>query len=399
MKQALDDLLVVDFSRVLAGPFCTMMLGDFGARVVKIERPGRGDDTRYFGPPFLDSESAYYLAFNRSKQSLALDLSGPEGQSIARKLCARADVVVENFRPRVMKKLGLDPQTLLAENPKLVYTSISGFGHETAPGWGDRPAYDLMLQGLGGIPSLTGDPQGSPFKVGTSIADLVAGLYAFSGILLGLRARERDGVGQHVDISLLDGQIAMLSYHAVGALAGAAHPHRMGNAHPNLVPYETFQCADGWVNIACATDRQFQGLCAALGLPALAADERLSNNQGRVAHRDEVRDAVATGLAPYTVAEVTELGREHEFPTGPVLSVADALALPPIAARGMVVEQEHPSLGPLRVPGNPIRMGRTPCDDSQAPPRLGEDGDRVLADLLGLGENEVARLRRDGVVG
>lgn len=398
MTAPLSDIRVVDFSRVLAGPFCTMMLGDFGADVLKIERPGGGDDTRHFGPPFMGTESAYYLAFNRSKRSLALDLACEKGRAIARELCRRADVVVENFRPRVMRKLGLDYPTLSADNPRLVYASISGFGHDTAPGWADRPAYDLVLQGLGGIPSLTGDPDGPPFKVGTSMADLVAGMYAFSGILLGLRARERDGTGQHVDISLLDGQIAMLSYHAVGALAEVAAPYRMGNAHPNLVPYETFACADGWLNVACATDRQFQNMCAALGLEALASDPELATNRGRVARRADVRSAVADALVGYTVERATRLANEAGFPAGPVLGVTDALGLPPVRARGMVVKQRHPQLGDLSVPGNPIRLDRTPPDPSRAAPCLGEDNQGALGDWLGMDAETIQALRETGVI-
>jgi crotonobetainyl-CoA:carnitine CoA-transferase CaiB-like acyl-CoA transferase len=395
----LDDLVVFDLSRVLSGPYCSMYLGDFGARVVKLERPGEGDDTRSYGPPFVAGEACYYLSVNRNKESLALDLKHPDGQALAKKLAARADVVLENFRPGALARLGLGPSELMAANPRLIYASISGFGHHGAPGWTSRPGYDLVVQGMGGIPSITGDPGGAPSKVGASIADMVAGLYALVGILVALHARGRTGRGQHVDVSMLDGQISLLTYHAASFLMAGEPARRLGNAHPSVAPYETFQAADGWLNIAVGNDSLWRTFAhKILGRPELATDPRYATNAARVAGRDELvgwlAPLVRARPAAVWLAELEAAG----IPCGPILDVGQALAHPAVVARNMVTSVEHPTAGRIALTGVPVRLGETPGSVRTAPPRLGEHSAALLAELCGVGAAEFAALERAGVV-
>jgi crotonobetainyl-CoA:carnitine CoA-transferase CaiB-like acyl-CoA transferase len=396
----LDDLLVFDLSRVLSGPYCSMYLGDFGARVVKLENPSGGDDTRAFGPPFLGGESTYFMSINRNKESVAIDFKHPRGRALALELAGRADVLLENFRPGALAKLGLDYAALQKINPRLIYCSISGFGHDGLPGWVRRPGYDLAIQGQGGLASLTGDPDGPPLKSGVSIADLAAGLYGLVGILVALHARERTGRGQHVDVSMLDGQISLLTYHAGIHFATGAVPSRRGNRHPSIVPYETFHAADGYVNIAVGNDGQWRALCAAVGEPlaALAADARYATNQARVANRVALVALLDPLVASRPVAAWCELCEGAGIPCGPILTVAEALAHPQVEARRMVVPLEHPTAGPIRVTGVPVRLSETPGSVRRPPPRLGEHTRATLSELLGMDEGTFAELEREGVV-
>jgi crotonobetainyl-CoA:carnitine CoA-transferase CaiB-like acyl-CoA transferase len=395
----LDDLLVFDLSRVLSGPYCSMYLGDFGARVVKLEHPKGGDDTRGFGPPFLGGESTYFMSINRNKESIAVDLKDPRGRKLAADLAARADVLLENFRPGTLDKLGLDYPTLRERNPRLIYCSVSGYGHAGLPEWVEKPGYDLVVQGMGGAASLTGEPDGPPLKFGLSIADLAAGLYAFSGILLALQARHRTGRGQHVDVSMLDGQISLLTFQAGSFFATGQVPTRRGNKHPSIVPYETFRAADGYVNIACGNDALFAALCGAVPeLAALASDPRFSRNADRVAHRDALAAVLDPLVASKPVAHWVERCEAAGIPAGPILSVGQALSHPQVLARDMVVPLQHPSAGEVRVTGVPVKLSETPGAVRHAAPRLGEHTRSALSELLGLDASEFDSLKAAGVV-
>jgi crotonobetainyl-CoA:carnitine CoA-transferase CaiB-like acyl-CoA transferase len=396
----LDDLLVFDLTRVLSGPYCSMYLGDFGARVIKLENPSTGDDTRHFGPPFKGGESTYFMSINRNKESVAVDFKHPRGREIALELAAKADVLVENFRPGALARLGLDYESVHARNPRLIYCSISGFGHQGLPEWTRRPGYDLVVQGLGGLTSLTGEPDGPPLKCGLSIADLAAGLYGLVGILVALHARSRTGRGQHVDVSMLDGQISLLTFHAGSYFATGQSPSRRGNRHPSIVPYETFRASDGWVNIACGNDSLFRALCTAAGGPLaqLPADARFATNHLRVQNRAELELILDPLIAARPVAHWLELCEQAGIPCGPILTVAEALSHPQVSAREMVVELDHPTAGPVRATGVPVRLSETPGILRTAAPTLGQHTRAVLRELAGLDEQTLDALASDGVI-
>jgi len=390
----LDDLTVLDLSRILSGPYCSMYLADFGARVIKLEHPDGGDDTRGFGPPFVGGESTYFMSINRNKESVAIDFKHARGQELLRALASRADILLENFRPGALARLGLDYEKLRALNPRLIYCSISGFGHAGDPDWVRRPGYDLAIQGMGGLASLTGPADGPPYKVGTSIADIIAGLYALSGILVALHARARTGRGQHVDVSMLDGQISLLTYHAGIHFATGAVPERRGNQHPSISPYETYRAKDGFVNIAVGNDGQWRALCRAVGAPlaAIAEDARFATNAARVGNRAALAAILEPLFATRTVDDWIALCDGAGIPCGPILDVAAALAHPQVRARGMVVPLQHPSAGDIRVTGVPVRLSDTPGAVRTPPPRLGEHTRAVLAEVLGLDASAVDEL-------
>ncbi|MSP58822.1 MAG: CoA transferase [Myxococcales bacterium] len=395
----LDDILVFDLSRVLSGPYCSMHLADFGARVVKLEKPGEGDDTRAFGPPFVGGESTYFLSINRNKESLAIDLKHPEGRELALSIAAKADVLLENFRPGTLDRLGLGYERLRAVNPRLIYASISGFGHTGLPEYTARPGYDLVVQGLGGLASLTGEPGRQPLKCGVSIADLVSGFYALIGILVALHARQRTGRGQHVDVSMLDGQIALLTYQAGIHFATGKNPSRMGNRHPSIAPYETYRTDDGWLNIAVGNDALWRSFAAkVLKDPALAADPRFVTNSARVENRESLGALLEPLIAARPSAFWLEKLDAAGVPAGPIYSVAEALAHPQVVAREMVVPLEHQTAGPIRVTGVPVRLSETPGTVRTAPPRLGEHTRALLEELLQLDGARLDRLAADGVI-
>ncbi len=389
---------VVDLSRVLAGPYCTMCLGDMGADIIKIERPDGGDDTRRFGPPFVDGVSTYYLAINRNKRSIAIDLKSEAGKAVLWRLIEDADVLVENFRPGAMQRLGFDYEAVAAKNPRLVYCSISAFGHHGDPDWTGRPGYDLILQGMGGIPSLTGEPDGPPSKVGASIADVVSGMVAYQGILLALLARHSTGRGQFVDAAMLDGQVSLLAYWATAWLNAGAKPKRMGNRHLSIAPYSTFRTADGWLNVGVANERLWARFCAALGTPELAEDARFRTNTDRVQHIDALDAAITAVLETRTRDHWVELFREAGIPAGPVLTVDQTLSHPQMAARDMVVSLPHPTLGRVTLTGVSPRLGHTPGAVRTPPPLLGQHTDEILTEH-GFDADGIARLRGDGAVG
>lgn len=393
---ALSDVLVLDFSRVLAGPYCTMLLSDLGAEVIKVEQPGRGDGTRDWGPPWIGGESAYFLSVNRNKRSLTLDLASSRGPEIARSLAERADVVVENFTPGTMERFGLGYEELSGDSPGLVYCSITGYG-QTGPAR-DLPGYDSMIQAEGGIMSVTGPADGEPTKVGVAIVDVTAGLFAAHAILAALRHRDRTGEGQRVDVALLDSQLGWLVNVAQNHFATGEPPARYGNAHPNIVPYETFRAADGHVALAVGTDGQFARFCRAVGRPDLSEDERYRTNAGRVEHRDELVPALRELFPERTVAEWVELLAEARVPASPVNDVPTALALPQVRSRGMVREVEHPTAGPIRLVGPVPRLSRTPARIRSAPPTLGADSHGVLEEHLGLSREEIRELEEESVI-
>lgn len=391
----LDGIRVLDFTRVLAGPFCTMILGDMGAEVIKVEQPVKGDDTRAFGPPFDRGESAYFLSVNRNKKSVTLDLKAETGREVIRRLIARSDVLVENFRPGTLKKLGFDYGAVAKMNPRLVYASVSGFG-QTGP-WTAKPGYDLALQGLGGIMSLTGDPAGPPSKVGVSQADLVAGLYAVQGILLALYARERTGRGQLVDVAMLDGQLSLLTYQAGIFFMTGAPPGRIGNRHPTICPYETFKASDRHINIAVGNDKLWKTFCELLGLGAICSHPDYATNPKRVEHRDSIFPIIQEVIQERDSAHWLALFEKHGIPSGPILSVSEALSHSQAAARDMVVTVAHGTLGPLMQTGIPVKLSETPGAIVSAPPRLGEHTGEVLASL-GFSGAEIQAMRAGGAI-
>jgi crotonobetainyl-CoA:carnitine CoA-transferase CaiB-like acyl-CoA transferase len=372
MSAPLEGVRVLDFSRVLAGPFATMHLADLGADVVKVERPEFGDDTRSFGPPFSDGVSTYFLSINRGKRSICLDLKDPGDREIAMELSDQADVVIENFRPGVMERLGLGPEVLRGRNPRLVYCSIRGFGRDVA-----RAGYDLVIQGMGGIPSITGAPDGAPAKCGASIADLVTGLYGVQGILAALFRRERTGKGALVDVPMIDGQVAMLTYHASGLLNGGATPTRLGNHHPSIHPYGSYRAADGFLNIAIGNDRLFKVFAQTMGQPEWEQDTRFAKNVDRVAHRGELDAMIGGILGGGTVQAWCDLFLAAGVPAGPINTVAEALE------QVELVEHAHPSgKGRVRTAPLPFRVDGAPRAAALPPPVLGAHTEAVLKDWL-----------------
>jgi crotonobetainyl-CoA:carnitine CoA-transferase CaiB-like acyl-CoA transferase len=405
MTGPLHGLRVFDLTRILAGPTCTQILGDLGAEVIKIERPGSGDDTRRFGPPFLKddagrdtAESAYFLSSNRNKRSVTLDLTEPEGQALARRLVARCDVLVENFKHGGLAKYGLGYEQLKAECPGLVYCSITGFG-QTGP-YAAKPGYDVLIQGMGGFMSITGAPDGAPQKAGVPIADLMAGMYAAVAINAALRHREATGEGQCIDIGMLDTQVAMLTIQGLNYLATGKAPKRLGNAHPNIVPYQTFATADGDIILAVGNDAQFRRFCAFAGVAELADDEKFSTNQARVRNRDALTERLAPVLAGRPSRHWIEGLETCNVSCGPINTIDQVFADPQVVARGMKLEMSHPAAGETPIPliASPIRMSATPPSYAYPPPMLGQHTDEVLAELLGLEPAERAALHERGVI-
>jgi crotonobetainyl-CoA:carnitine CoA-transferase CaiB-like acyl-CoA transferase len=408
---ALAGVRVLDLSRVLAGPWCTQTLADLGADVIKVERPPGGshpggDDTRGWGPPFLQDrggsdtgEAAYYLGCNRNKRSITIDLAQPEGQDLVRRLVAECDVLVENFKVGDMARYGLDASTLLAVQPRLVYCSITGFG-QTGP-YRDRAGYDYAVQGLGGLMSVTGErddrPGGGPQKVGVAVADLFTGLYATVAILAALRHRDATGCGQHIDMALLDTQVAMLANLGANYLVTGVAPERAGNAHQNIVPYQVFEVADGHLILAVGNDSQFVKFCEVAGCPELARDGRFLRNADRVRHREVLIPLLESLMRTRSKQHWLGAFEAAKVPCGPINDLAEAFADPQVRARGMAVPVPHPLCDSLRLVANPIKLSATPVQVSRAPPLLGQHTDEILAEF-GLDETECARLHQRGIV-
>ncbi|HEY7709324.1 MAG TPA: CoA transferase [Candidatus Entotheonella sp.] len=392
----LDGIKVLDLTRVLAGPYCTMLLADMGADVVKVERPGAGDDTRAFGPPFVNGESAYFMSINRNKRSLTLNLKEDKARQILRQLLETVDVVVENFRPGTMESFGFGYEAVHDFNPALVFCSISGYGH-TGPD-ADLPGYDLIIQGEGGAASLTGDTEGPPYKVGNSQADIVAGMMAFQGILLALLARHQSGTGQKIDISMLDCQVAMLTYQAGIYFATGESPTRLGNQHPTITPYETYRCKDGFINLACGNDNMWRTFCRVIGQEEWTADLRFRTNADRVGHRRQLAALLEPVILQKTTQEWIDQLRQNGLPCGPIQTVGQVCEDPQVIARDMIVSLDHPTAGPIRVTGVPIKLSDTPGEVHSAPPTLGQHTTEVLGDWLQINATEAKALHQEGVV-
>jgi crotonobetainyl-CoA:carnitine CoA-transferase CaiB-like acyl-CoA transferase len=389
----LDGITVLDLTRVLSGPYCTMLLADMGARVIKIEQPGKGDDTRHWGPPFLAGESTYFLSINRNKESVTLDFKAAEGREILDRLLDRCDIVVENFRPGTLAKLGLDYDTIAPAHPRIVYCSIAGFG-QTGPRHRE-PGYDAVMQAEGGLMSITGAADGPPYRLGVAIADIVTGMFAAQGIAFALFARERTGRGQHVDIAMLDSVAALLSYQAAIYFATGSAPGRMGNRHPTIVPYETFAASDGDFVLAVGNDQQWRTFC---GVSCIEPVEQFATNRQRVTQYADLHPQIAERLRAhprhYWITRLKAAG----VPCGSVRDLHEVFADPQLAARDMVATLEHVTIGALRLLGVPIKLSDTPGAVRSAPPTLGQHTDAVLDHDLGMTRDLVDRLRARGIV-
>lgn len=403
---ALSHLRVLDLGRVLAAPWATQILGDLGAEIIKIEKPGEGDETRHFGPPFLSDrdgtpgDATYFLAANRNKKSVTIDFAKPEGSALIRRLARRAHVVVENFKTGTLARHGLDYQSLAADNPALVYCSLTGFGHDGPRK--DKAGYDYLIQGMGGLMSVTGQPDGTPgaepMKVGVAVSDLVTGLYTAIAILAALLHQARTGEGQAIDMALFDCQAAALANQATNFLVGGMLPGRLGNAHPNIVPYSVFAVADGHMILAVANDRQFASFAKAAGIGDVAADPRFATNAARVAHRDKLTRLLEPVLARRSLGAWTDLLEAAGVPCGPINRIDQVFADPQAVARGLAVAMNHSAAGAMNLVASPLRLSVTPPEYRLPPPLLGEHTEEILKGLLAIPSEELERLRAEKIV-
>jgi len=407
MAGPLGHVRVLELSRVLAGPWAAQTLADLGASVIKVEKPGAGDDTRTYAPPYArardgaeSGESAYFLSTNRGKRSVTIDFIRPEGQKLVQALAAKSDVVIENFKVGGLAKYGLDYTSLRALNPGLVYCSITGFG-QTGP-YSHKPGYDFMIQGIGGLMSITGEPDGhpggGPVKVGVAVADIFTGLYAAIAILGALSHRDRTGDGQHIDLALLDTQVAVLANQAMNYLVTGVAPKRLGNSHPNIVPYQVFAASDGHLIVAVGNETQFARMCEVIGRPELARDARFATNAARVNHREEIVAILREIFAPRTMRHWLDALERVGVPCGPINTIADVFADPQVQARCLRLDLPHPATGSVPSVANPIRYSATPIAYRSAPPMLGADTDEILRETLGVTPDEIARLRKAGII-
>ena len=395
MTSALNNIKVVDLTRTLAGPFCTMMLGDMGADIVKIEEPEHGDETRGW-TPFWNGESTQFVSFNRNKRSLSVNLKEPEGINIVQSLARDADVMIESFRAGALERMGLGYDTIKDLNPDIIYCSISGYGR-TGP-MANKPGYDLLIQAYSGLMNLTGDPDGMPMRVGFSLVDLFTGMMAYGSIMTALYHREQTGQGQWVEAALLDGQVAALSYHAAAYLATQNEPQRMGSGHPSLVPYQSFPATDGFFIVGVANQGLWQRFCNALERPDLLEDPRFITNDDRVAHRVECIETLSEIFRTRTVAHWVEIISDAGVPCGPINRVSEVVQDPQVLARSMMVDIPHPKVPGLRVTGSPLKLSETPPSIRHHPPLLGQHNEEVLLEL-GYDAPEIAHLLEKGVIG
>jgi len=398
MAGPLTGIRVLDLSRILAGPWASQMLADFGAEVIKVERPGSGDDTRGWGPPYMPdadgnptTESAYFHAANRGKRSVCIDISVAAGQGLIRDLAAHSDVLIENFKVGGLRRYDLDYASLQAVNPRLVYCSITGFG-QTGP-YAARAGYDFMIQAMGGMMSVTGEPDGQPMKIGVALADLLTGMYAANAIQATLIHQRATGQGQYIDLALLDVQVATLANQAMNYLASGVNPQRLGNAHPNIVPYQAFQTSDGYIILAIGNDTQFERFCELAGRRELAADERFRKNSQRVKFRAELVPQVAAVMREKTSSDWLAALNARGIPCGPINDIAAVFDDPQVRSRGLQLELAHPLAGKVASVANPIRLSESAIDHERAPPQLGQDTAEVLQRVLQLDEAEIAGLR------
>lgn len=393
---ALDGIRVLDLTRALAGPYCTMFLGDMGAEIAKVEQPGVGDDSRGWGPPFIGQESAYFLAINRNKKSLAIDIKSNRGAELVRRLACKADVLIENFRPGTMDRLSLGEAELRTLNPRLIYASLSGFGSDGP--MKDWPGYDLIIQAWGGFMSITGRPDGEPTKVAVAIIDIVAGLMLGKAITAALFARERTGVGQKIDSSLLEAEVACLIPYGSDYLASGKVPGRNGNAHPNIVPYQSFNTADGYMVVGAASEGNWQRLCKAIEKSELADDPRFANNGQRVAHRQELIAILTDVFLQRDTASWIRLLSEAGIPCAPVQTIDQVFRDPQVLHRDMLLEIEHPAAGKVRMAGMPVKFSGTPASLRLPPPMLGQHSEEILNTWLAMRREEIAELKRKRVI-
>jgi crotonobetainyl-CoA:carnitine CoA-transferase CaiB-like acyl-CoA transferase len=407
MAGALSHLRVLDLSRILAGPWAGQLLADLGAEVIKVERPGVGDDTRHWGPPYLKdgdgantAEAAYYLCANRNKESVTIDITQPAGQALVRQLAAKCDIVLENFKVGGLAQYGLDYDSLRAEQPGIIYCSITGFGQDGP--YAARPGYDFLIQGMGGLMSLTGRPEGSegagPQKVGVALTDILTGLYATVAVLGAVAHRDQTGEGQYIDLALLDVQVACLANQNMNYLTTGQAPQRMGNAHPNIVPYQDFPTADGDMILAIGNDSQFAALCAVLGHAEWGSDERFASNKARVANRGVLIPLLRQATVMRSTQEWIAALEAANVPCGPINNLQQVFADPQVQARGMRIELPHPSAGKVPLVANPIRYSATPVEYHSAPPLLGQHTAAVLARTLGLSAEQIAALKAQAVI-
>jgi len=403
MAGPLQGFRVLDLSRILAGPWASQMLADLGAEVIKIERPGSGDDTRAWGPPYMPdesaeatTESAYFHGANRGKQSLCIDMGNPRGQALIRDLVKHSDVLIENFKVGGLARYGLDYDSLKTVNPKLVYCSITGFG-QTGP-YAARAGYDFMIQAMGGMMSVTGEADGQPMKIGVALADVLTGLYAANAIQAALIHQRETGQGQYIDMALLDVQVATLANQAMNYLATGNSPRRLGNAHPNIVPYQAFQTADGHIILAVGNDAQFERFCDLAEVPELAADERFRKNSDRVGHRETLVPQITAIMQSKTSADWLEQLNARGIPCGPINDLEQVFADPQVQHRGLQLELEHPVAGKVASVANPIRLSQTPIEYDLAPPLLGQHTDAVLQRILGLDADAITELRHNAII-
>ncbi len=407
MAGPLSHIRVLDLSRVLAGPWAGQNLADLGADVIKVERPGVGDDTRTWGPPFLKdrdgndtTDSAYYLAINRGKKSLTLDLASPEGQDLVRQLAAKSDVLVENYKAGGLVKYGLGYDDLAALNPSLVYCSITGFGQDGP--YAKRAGYDYLIQAMGGMMSITGpangEPGAGPLRVGVAVADIITGMYSATAILAALNHRERTGEGQYIDMALLDSATALLANQGMNYLISGRSPGRSGNSHPNVAPYQPFETSDGWIIVAVGNDDQFARFCQLLGLSEMAEEERFIRNQGRIENRAELIPPLEAAMRERSSAEWLAALEADGIPGGPINELDQVFADPQVQHRGMNIELPHALAGQVPLIASPMNLSRTPVGYTHAPPTLGEHSEAVLSDVLGLDADEIASLRNREVI-
>ena len=403
---ALSHIRVLDLSRVLAAPWASQILGDLGAEIIKIERPGAGDETRYFGPPFIRSsdgqqgDATYFLAANRNKKSVTIDFAQPEGAALVKRLARRAHVVIENFKTGTLARYALDYESLARDNPGLVYCSLTGFGHDGP--YRDKAGYDYLIQGMGGLMSVTGQPDGAPgaepMKVGVAVSDLVSGLYTGIAILAALIHQGRTGEGQAIDMALFDCQVAGLANQATNYLAGGMLPGRLGNAHPNIVPYQVFATKDGFVILGVANDAQFRRFSEVAGVAHLAGDRRFETNASRVGHREILIELLKPLFAERTTHEWIALLESANVPCGPINRISEVFSDPQAIARQLTVAMQHSMAGTINLVASPLRLTKTPPEYRLAPPVLGEHTDEILEKILGLADAEIRELRRRGLI-
>jgi crotonobetainyl-CoA:carnitine CoA-transferase CaiB-like acyl-CoA transferase len=403
MPHPLSHIRVLDLSRILAGPWASQNLADLGAEVIKVERPGSGDDTRAWGPPYVPDESgaatteaAYFCSANRGKQSVCIDIAQARGQALIRELAGHCDVFIENFKVGGLRKYGMDYASLSKLNPRLVYCSITGFGQDGP--YAERAGYDFMIQAMGGMMSVTGEADGEPQKAGVALADIITGLYSANAIQAALIHQLRSGEGQYIDMALLDAQVAALANQAMNYLATGKNPRRYGNAHPNIVPYQAFQTSDGFIILAVGNDAQFERFCALAGRPELAADERYQRNSARVGNRDLLLPEVIEIMRSKSSAEWLEQLNARGIPCGPINNIDQVFADAQVQHRGLQLELEHPTAGRVASVANPIKLSRTPIEYQRAPPLLGQHTDEVLQRVLKLDDDAIAALRDDAII-